>query len=888
MPVVKNLMVRIGADFSAISAQATKAQKSMNTMRADVTKSCSAMQSSLKRLQNTTARTGTGFSGLSSRAVKTTKAMSGASTGIAKSCSLMSSAFGGLSRILSMLGIGLSVAALVSFSRAAKEAYEVQSQAEKKLAVVMQQRMSAQDDTIRSIYNLASAQQALGIIGDEVQLSGAQQISTFLKQADSLRTLIPSMNDLLAQQKGLNATSEDAVKIGNMLGKAMQGQATALKRVGITFSDAQANVLKYGTEEQRAVMLADIITQNVGHMNSALASTPSGRLKQLSNTLGDIKEQFGGAVTSILTAFLPALQAVARVLSALASFATRVAQSIANVFGKASPVAATAGYTAAAAGSMYDFADATNAAAAAGSAAKKSLGTFSFDTLQKLSSSGSSGSGGSGAENEEIAINGGGLIGGMEESTKGITALENAFIKLKETVQSFDFSNLTDSSKLFLESFSGLSTVLSPYLKTAFDEVLVPFASWQIDTGIPKVIDNISAAVDLLSAVLKKVKPVFDWYLKNILKPIFKILGYAYEKISDFSASAIGKLADKIRGTGKNKSTADLPDKLLGNYEKHTDKAVKATDDLFSSFKKGIEKSTDKTNDLFQSYKKGSDNASSKISTHFSNFIKQTGSATEKTNTLFGRFKKGSEESSAKSSVLFRDFNKNADDATDKCSGIFSGFKTYTDDASEASQSFFGSFNSGADFSMKKVQTLSDRLRSGMSTLSGLINSALGGINGKLVTVANGMLSTVEGIINFTIRGINRLSQALNKLKFNAPSWLPLIGGKSWSPSFTQISEIKLPRLADGAVLKANNPYLAVVGDQKRGTNVETPVDTMVNAMFTALRKSGGGTAQQVEVVNHVTFEGTMGALARALAPAIVAEIKRIGPSASQPQKGIA
>ena len=198
------------------------------------------------------------------------------------------------------------VSDLTKACRDLSAAYAVQEEAERKIAVVMQQRMNATEGEIQAIKDLCSAQQNLGVIGDEVQLAGAQQIATFLKQRESLETLIPAMNDLAAQQRGLNATQGDMVGIANLMGKAMQGQTSALRRVGITFSEAQEQVMKMGTEEERAAMLAQIITDNVGHMNSALAATDSGRLKQMENWLGDIKEQLGSVVkevTPVVTGF---------------------------------------------------------------------------------------------------------------------------------------------------------------------------------------------------------------------------------------------------------------------------------------------------------------------------------------------------------------------------------------------------------------------------------------------------------------------------------------------------------------------------------------------------------------------------------------------------------
>ena len=175
-------------------------------------------------------------------------------------------------------------------------AYQVQLVAETQLQTIMRQRMGVNDEMIQSVKDLCSAQQELGVIGDEVQLSGAQQMATFLKSKQSLDVLIPAMNNLIAQQNGLNATNQDAVSIGNMMGKAMQGQVEVLQRVGITFTDAQKQVLQFGTESERAAMLAQVITDNVGNMNAELAKTDAGKWKQTENYLGDIKEQLGAMV----------------------------------------------------------------------------------------------------------------------------------------------------------------------------------------------------------------------------------------------------------------------------------------------------------------------------------------------------------------------------------------------------------------------------------------------------------------------------------------------------------------------------------------------------------------------------------------------------------------
>lgn len=180
------------------------------------------------------------------------------------------------------------------------EMSQAQVEVETKLGVAMRNTMGATDEDIQAIKDLCSAQQELGIIGDEVQLAGAQELATYLEERESLEKLIPVLNDMTAQQYGFNATQESSAQIASMLGKVMEGQTAALSRYGYSFDEAQEQILKFGTESERAAVLADVVSQSVGGMNAALAQTDAGKQKQLENTLGDIQEQLGGLVQNMM------------------------------------------------------------------------------------------------------------------------------------------------------------------------------------------------------------------------------------------------------------------------------------------------------------------------------------------------------------------------------------------------------------------------------------------------------------------------------------------------------------------------------------------------------------------------------------------------------------
>ena len=178
-------------------------------------------------------------------------------------------------------------------------AFAVQQEAETKLANNMRNTMAAREEDIQSIKDLCTAQQQLGVIGDEVQLAGAQQLATFLSQKASLEALIPVMNDMIAKEGGLNASASDAESAASMLGKALNGTTTSLERAGYFLTESQKSLLQYGTEEQKVAVLTEAIEARVGGMNAELAKTDAGRAKQASNEFGDLKERIGEAFSAI-------------------------------------------------------------------------------------------------------------------------------------------------------------------------------------------------------------------------------------------------------------------------------------------------------------------------------------------------------------------------------------------------------------------------------------------------------------------------------------------------------------------------------------------------------------------------------------------------------------
>lgn len=109
-------------------------------------------------------------------------------------------------------------------------------------------------------------------------------------------------------------------------------------------------------------------------------------------------------------------------------------------------------------------------------------------------------------------------------------------------------------------------------------------------------------------------------------------------------------------------------------------------------------------------------------------------------------------------------------------------------------------------------------------------------------SIINGVLKIIEDLLNSPARTINRLIGVINKVPGINLGTLPTF---------------KLPRLATGAVIPPRSEFMAILGDQKRGVNIETPLDTMVEAFNKALDDRGNGSGEVV--IENLTIVAKMG-----------------------------
>lgn len=98
-----------------------------------------------------------------------------------------------------------------------------------------------------------------------------------------------------------------------------------------------------------------------------------------------------------------------------------------------------------------------------------------------------------------------------------------------------------------------------------------------------------------------------------------------------------------------------------------------------------------------------------------------------------------------------------------------------------------------------------------------------GKVKDKIKTPINGIIGFINQLISAFFSGINYMIDKVNTLSFDVPDWVPGLGGKKFGFNLSHVTAPQIPLLAKGAVIPPNAPFLATLGDQRNGTNLEAP-----------------------------------------------------------------
>ena len=267
-------------------------------------------------------------------------------SGLSKASGFASKAVSGIGKAAKGMASVVSGAAaaaggyLVNFGKQAVDAALKAGEVTAKFQQVAKNNNWTEEEQ-KSLLSLNKTLGQTGVISGGTLKAAQAQLGTFALTADQVKTLTPALADMIANNKGYNATAQDGVQIANLLGKVMTGSATALSKYGVTMTDAQKKVLQEGSASEKAAMAAKVLEANFGGINKALAETPQGKMTILQHEIAGLKTSVGNdliaAFGGVGGAVIKMVQAVEPLITAffdkVAALAEKIGPPLEKVFG---------------------------------------------------------------------------------------------------------------------------------------------------------------------------------------------------------------------------------------------------------------------------------------------------------------------------------------------------------------------------------------------------------------------------------------------------------------------------------------------------------------------------------------------------------------------------
>lgn len=429
-----------------------------------------------------------------------------------------------------------------------------------------------------------------------------------------------------------------------------------------------------------------------------------------------------------------------------------------------------------------------------------------------------------------------------------------------EWAATLDFAPLLQSINGLLEALKPLTENIGAGLAWFWENVLLPIAGWTIQEAVPAFLDLLSAAIGTVNKVIEALKPLAGWLFDTFLKPLGEWTG-------NLVIAALKTLTDLLN--------------RFGDWISEHQGIVEAFTVVIGSFMAAW----------------GIVNLAVTIGGIISalvSFVTTGGLVTAAVTALGGAIAfltspitiaiaaitaiiaagvllvKNWDTVSAKAKELW-DFVKKQFEAFDRwLDGVFSADWEY----------WFGIFGGVIGGFMKNVENtwnVAKEIFGGFITfLSGVftrnwkkawegIKQIFKGVFDSLATVLKNPVNIIIGLINGLVEGvaegINAVISSLNKINVKVPNWVPKYGGKSFGFDLKKVSAPKIPYLASGAVIPPNAPFMAMLGDQRNGTNLEAPENLIRKIVReeSGRNQQNGGTYRFTAMINRrVLFDEMM------------------------------
>ncbi|SHK37774.1 hypothetical protein SAMN02745248_02400 [Hathewaya proteolytica DSM 3090] len=625
------------------------------------------------------------------------------------------------------------------------------------------------------------------------------------------------------------------------------GETESLKDLGVVMTQTALDqfalsngfnkVTKDMTEQEKVALRFAFVQQQLALASGDFSRTSDSWANQtriLKLQFDSLKASLGQGFIAILT---PVVKVINTIMGKLIQLANVFKSFVEGITGKKADNPATSMQQVASAATSASGAT-DNIAKSTGKAAKKAkqlqkalMGFDEINTITKPTTDDSSGDIGGGAVGggiTDIPVN---VVPKLD--TSSMDGVMGGFMgELQKWFKSIDFAPLVNSFDRLKKSVEPIVNTIGQALKWFLTDILGPLAKWTIEDALPAFFNLLAGAMDFLNPILESFLRSADLLWDNFLGPIASWTGGIIVDVLNWIADALTSIGNWM---SENTTIVDAITLAIESFGVALGivKLVIGGWNLICGIATGVTtafgaavafltspiglvtlaigaviaigvllvKHWDEVKVIAGAVWEGIKNTISAIVNTIKNVIIAVWNAIKNiTSTVFNTIK----------SVI--------------C-GIWNGISTVTSSAWNGIKNTI----SGAINIVKTVVT------TGLNAVKFVFSSVFSGIWNIVKGVVNSIIGGINIMVNGVISGINLMIRALNKLSFNVPEWIPVIGGKKFGFNLSEMAKVNIPKLATGGYVKANQPQLAMIGDNKTQGEIVAPEGKMMEVMTQAL-----------------------------------------------------
>ena len=511
--------------------------------------------------------------------------------------------------------------------------------------------------------------------------------------------------------------------------------------------------------------------------------------QQFANSFNQIKTNMQVAFTPILQAILPALNTL---MAALAKATTYIASFISAIFGKTYKQSYQA---------TQQLIDAKVAMGAYGDSAKKAAkdvkGLAAIDEINTLGATNANIAG----TNNKIPQ----LVAPPVDTSAVDNSMKNLLDRIKRYFSDISFTPLINSFKNLKSSVTPIVNNLGKILKWFMDNILRPLAEWTIEDALPAFFNLLSGALRVLNPILEVFMDLGAWLWDEFLQPIASWTGGVIVDALNGLANGLSKLGDWIN---ENKPIVEIFAIVVGSFALAWG-LVNAALAIWNGV--GV--------------------IAAGVTTALGVAFEFATSKVGRTTLIIGAV-------IAIGVLLYKHWDEikaKAIEVWDSIKEKFNQFKEWLGNvfATDWSQKF-GFLGDIINAYLANIRNVFDSVK---RIFGGIIDFIAGvftgnwdrawkgvknifkGIWDSFTGIAKAPINMIIGLINGMISAINVAIRGINKLSWNVPDWVPIIGGESWGFDIPQLG--KVPYLAKGGIV--DSATLAVIGE--RGKEAVMPLE---------------------------------------------------------------